>query len=1106
MPINGAPTWDETSPVPGQAKPAQGNMMQSAQPADVAQEAAPAWEDTSPAPSFDQTSAVPSQPVMEEKPAAYDRASEIRTTPKGGAIASQPVTQDELEEIARQTGTDPERLKEFTNYFGVFNKDEENMGSALKAIAGQAGKMAFGIPQKLMKVAQDDKYEEALDILDNLARQKQSYFLDIAGALGGPNIAAGRAIKAIAPEATALAKAAIGGAEAVATGAIAGAAQAESGKELEGAALGGTAGAALAALPATFRTMKNVTKWSNKQIQAGLDNIRKNGANIEEGYLASLPERLPELNAIKSGSKLNIRDFKEFSKSVPEETLQGLTSPNAIKEAVTPGTEQNALISEFLNVGSDSVSEADAARALSFLKMKATSKELKRTFGESLTQLQKGRSPEDVHKMLDELDKTKFALQAVNGKGFEKSFNPLEKIGYRLMSYLSDSKPYLQVLDDRYGTNFELIADNASRKMNLVYGAGVRKWAPEISEIAQMTKDPSRFQTIVDEVESGVTNSPETQKIKQFFQAVREDANAQGANIQQLEGKGYFPKLRKSPVEYIRSYRQEAQDLQNKFSLDFSDFTDENLPKLMNAHPEIKSFVDETLRVADLGAATANNFKQGFMILNGDIAKARQALNLKAFATQQRSQTEMPQWARELDPAKAAQRWVTNTYKFLALKDELAQLNAAEQIAKKAKDKIAADYLRNLRQDWMGGRVDTLASWGKKQAEKWQINMDSAKQKALAENNQGLARLYEGAKDLPDIFTRAQNNVYTNALGLSPKAAVQNLASFYTQNFPELGHATSMYYTSKALPKLGQLIRKGQLGDYVYSKGLIDRDWTAEAADVMAGNLRKSLARHMTGKAAEKYSQTVMAAFKGSELTARAMTTLIAQDVAEDMFQNNDLRNKIIMNMKSSAYKRALHGALEKRDIDGVKNILTSYLNSNNMYNYNKLNQAEFARSLGPMFSIFSKWPSMAVGAQLKDFMSGGGVTPAVVRNMRLLYMPYATMYLADKVADMTVKPLVGDQRTEALVGKKGLHGMMVTDATPTGVFERGGILASPAVRAANSVAKSIISEGQLGDRFSTAVKDLASTYVPVLPLADRVLTRDVPRIMFNKAPQKKGK
>lgn len=1091
---NSIPTWETTTPKFEETKPI--GSVQQAQPLNVV----PTWEET--VPKFEET-----KPVKQE-PSAYDTASKVRKTEKGGVLASQSVTEEELQDIAQRTGTDANRLREFVPYFGVLAEKDQSFGAALKAIAGHAGKMAFGIPQKLMKMSEDDKYEHALDILGALAGQKQSYFLDVADIVGGPAAVSGRALKAFAPAAKPLVKTAATIAEGTGIGAVAGAAQSEKGQELKGAVQGGITGGVISSVPVAYRAIKGATKWSNNKIQEGLNNIRENSANIEAGYQQALPERAAELEGLKAASKANIKSFDEFKQSADPLTISKLISPEARKAALTEGSNENQLLKDVLSRGGESDLELSALpdneidNALAYLKIKSLSKELKRTFGSTLRELQATR-PNDIPKLIDELDKTKFALQAVSGKGFEKSFNPLERIGYKIMAYISDSKPYLQVLDDRYGTNFELIADNASKKMNLVYGGGVRKWAPEIQEIANLSKDSKEWGRIVQEVESGSPESPEAQKVSEFFNNVLTDANEQGANIQRLKGKGYFPKIRKGPVEYIRSYRDEANRLQQDLNIDFSELTDESINKLAEEHPDFKSFLNETLRVTDLQKPTALNFKQGFQILNGDIAKARQALNLKAFALQQRSKTELPQWARELDPAKAAQRWVTNTYKFLALKDELAQLNAAEQIARKAKDNVAANYLKNLRLDWMGGRTDTLASWGQKQAERWKISMDTAVNKARQEGNEQAARMYEGAKDLPNLFLKGQNNVYINALGLSPKAAMQNLASFYTQNFPELGHATSIYYTRRALPKLGQLLRKGELGEYVYSKGLIDKDWTGEAVDVLSGNLRKSLARQMSGKAADLYSQAAMAMFKGSELTSRAMTSLMAEDIAKDMFLYPELRNKLVMNMKSSAYRRALQGALEKRDAEGVKNLLTSYLNSNNMYNYNKLNQAEFARSLGPLFSIFSKWPSMAVGTQMKDFLSGAGVTPAVVRNMRLLYVPYATMYLADKVADVTVKPLVGQEREEAIMGKKGLHGMMLTDATPTGVFERGGILASPAVRAANAVAASIVSEEPFGNRFSRASKDLITTYVPVLPLAERVITRDVPRILYNKPPIK---
>lgn len=1085
----------------------------------------PKWEDTSPLlPAWENTKPINASaelPSWEDTApvslSAYEKATAVRKTDKGGAITSEKVTNEELEEIARQTGTDPKILKEYVPYFGVMTKEGEGFTEAMKALAGQAGRMAFSVPQKLIKISQDDKYEQALDIVDNLARQKQSYLLDIAGIVGGPAGIAGkvataakeaRAVETAAEAAPIISK---GVRDAAILGGIAGAGQSEQGKELRDISIGTAGGATLAkVIPVAARSLQKVGKWTGGKLQEGLDNIKANSANIDEAYKAAQPERLMELNAVKEASQLNLRDFDEFTGKISDDLANRLISPEAKKAAMQPGSKENNLIIDTLDklkqkergVGMDSpglvMDETSVTKALAYLKMKALSKNLRRTFGESLSQLQKSRTKEDLQGMLEHLDKADFALQAVSGKGFETKLNPLERIGYKLMSYFSDSKPYLQVLDDRYGTSFELIADNASKKLNLVYGAGIRKWAKDINDIAKLTKDPIKYQELVQDIESGSLRSPEAQKISSFFNAVKDDANKNGAKIEAI--KNYFPKIRKSPADYIYSYRKEAQNLQQKLNIDFSDINDNNLLKLMKDNPEFNSFIDETMRVTDL-PLSATNFKQAYQILNSDISKTRQALNMKAFATQKRAETELPIWARELDPAKAASRWVSNTYKFLALKDELAELAVAEQIARKAKDNIAADYLRNLRQDWMGGRIDTLASWGRKQAEKWEINMSQAAEKAQAEGKSVMAKIYEGAKELPSLFIRGQNNVYTNALGLSPKAAIQNIASFYTQNFPELGNATSVYYTAKALPKLGKLLKSGELGNYVYSKGLVDKDWTGEAQAVLSGQFRKSLIREVGAKAAEKYSNTVMAAFRGSELLSRAMTTLIAEDVATDILANPELRNKLVLNMKSSAYRRLFQQVLEKRDVDGIKKVLTSYMNSNNMFNYNKINQAEFARSLGPMFSIFSKWPTMAVGSQLKDFMSGGGVTPAVIRNMRMLYLPYMTMYLADKVSEETVKPLVGDQRYEAGLGKKGLHGLMLTDATPTGVFERGGILASPAIRAANTVAKSIVSDETFGRRFNEAFKQLSMTYIPVLPLAERVITRDLPRIIDNKKP-----
>lgn len=1069
-----------------------------------------------PAPAEQSNNAAPwtqyqTTPAAPEKPSSYERATSIRRTDKGGAIASEKITQEELEEIARQTGTDAQKLKEFVPYFGVFNQGDESIGSALKAAAGQAGKMAFGVPQKLLKMAQDDKYEEALDILGSLAGQKQSYFLDVAGILGGPGTAAIKAGKEIsaAQKLGTVAKEVGKGAT---LGAAAGAAQADKDEELKGAATGAAVGGAIAAPLVTYKVMKNASKWSDNKIRQGIENIQKNSANIEDAYAAQRPARALEIEAIKEAAPAYRKDFSQFN--ISDETANRFISEEARTAALTEGTAENKLLSQFLNtkmgkVAGEGVRESadrspeEINKALSYLKLRSINDDLKRTYGSTLDELS-SRGSSEVSRLVDELDKTNFALQAVRGKGFEKRLNPFERIGYNIMKYTSDSKPFLQVLDDRYGTNWELIADNASKKMNLVYGAGIRKWAPQINEIAQAAKDPALFNKVVQEVESGVPVSKEAKYLADFFEQVRQDANSQGANIQKLSGAGYFPKLRKSPAEYIRSYRQEADKLQQ--TIDFSELTDESMKKLMKVNPEFRDFAEETLRMGDM-SFSADNFKQAYSVLNNDISKARQALNMKSFAQMQRSDANLPMWARELDPAKAASRWVTNTYKYLALKDELTQLKSAEEIARKAKDTVAADYLKNLREDWMGGRINTVASWGKKQSEKWSIRMDQLKDQAIKDGQANKAWFYDGLKDLPDFLTKAQNTLYVNAMGLSPKAAAQNLASFYIQNFPELGHTDAIKYSMSALPKLGQLVRKGQMAEYVYQKGLIDRDWTGEAVNVLSNNLRQSLARRVGKKAAEKYSQAAMAAFKISEITARAMSSLMAEGIGKDVLKNPELRNKLLLNMKSGAYKRQLQNALEKRDEKQIVDVLTHYMNSNNMYNYQKLNQAEFARSLGPLVSMFSKWPTMAIGSVGKELLSGSGLTPAVAKNMRLLYAPLMTLYIADKVSDQTLKPAVGEQRYESVLGKKGLTGMNVVSAVPTDVFNKEGLLDKPVVRAAKAAgqfaADVVNTDTPFGKDFSKAYKEIAPIYVPVLPLIDKVMTREVPRLIYNEKPKK---
>lgn len=1037
--------------------------------------------------------AVPVVETEQPKESAYSTAAQLNTTGKGGALQAKPITDAELEDIAHQTGTDAKALREIAPFFTGAPESANPSEIGMSAL-GRLGRMTFNVPQKLFKkYGADPKYEHALDILDELAKQKQSYGADIADVLtlGVPGAKAGAAAVETLPAAAKVGLKSVG---ATGVGAVAGAAGAEQGEEARGAAYGAALGAMLS--PA-------VTGRISKEVQKGIDRIKEKSPQVDQVFEEWAAKNKPEFDAVQElAAKADTKTPEAFHKSVSPEVKLALIPQDAVDRAKTIGTSENGVLTKLLGKETADLSDDEIRDILSYNRAKSLSKEMKRTYGSRLSDLQKQRDPESMKLLVQELERARVGLQAIGDKPLEK-YNPVEQLGYNVMSYLSDAKPMLQLVDDKYGTSLEQTADEASKNMNLIYANSVRKFAPAIKEIARMTSDSAEWPVIKQQIESRTFEpGSKAEKIANFFETALEDANSKGAGIQRLGSKGYFPMIRKGTAEYVKAFRDEFQKLQQS-GIDFDNLSDDAIKRLSKENPAFRQFANEAMGVTQLEKLNSQNLKQAIMTLNGDLSRTRQALNISTFAVKERSKGAegIPEWAAEQDPAKAAKRWITGVYKYAALKDPMAKLAAGARMIGRSGDSQTSQYLNNLRADWVGGRIGTLASWGRKQSEKLGLALQERIDQARANGQERLARAYEGAKDLPNLLPVGANNIYHNVLGLSPKAALQNMASFYTQSFPELGLANATYYTARALPKLAKLGTKA--ADYVYSKGLIDKDWTGEAVDVLTGQLRKGMVRELGSKAAEKYSHAIMAGFKASELYARAMTALIAEEVGKDMLTTPALRNRVLTNIKSTSYRRALENSLNARDEQAVQKLMVQYMNAGNMYNYSKINQAEFGRTLGPLFSVFSKWPSMAVGSQMREFLNGQGMSPAIAKASSMFWMPYLTMRMADSVSNNTVKPFVGEERYEAGMGKKGLHGMMLMDATPTNLLGRGGILDTPAMRAANQVANAVITENAGWDKFRKAFGDVLTNYVPVIPLVERMVTDTIPRFVQNE-PKKK--
>jgi hypothetical protein len=145
-----------------------------------------------------------------------------------------------------------------------------------------------------------------------------------------------------------------------------------------------------------------------------------------------------------------------------------------------------------------------------------------------------------------------------------------------------------------------------------------------------------------------------------------------------------------------------------------------------------------------------------------------------------------------------------------------------------------------------------------------------------------------------------------------------------------------------------------------------------------------------------KFNQWYSQIFQKSELAARAQVYHLGQDLGAEMVSNPQLGQQIVAKLNSPAYRRIIGQALQSGDTAAVQTQLTRYLNSNHLLNYDKANQAELVRAMGPMFSAFTRWPTATVGKVLSEYYDKPAMQASTSVARRML-APLVMLHLADQ-------------------------------------------------------------------------------------------------------------
>ena len=542
-------------------------------------------------------------------------------------------------------------------------------------------------------------------------------------------------------------------------------------------------------------------------------------------------------------------------------------------------------------------------------------------------------------------------------------------------------------IDRKYGTKLQMVLDGMGRQFNDLH-AYILPRAKETSDLIKQTRAAGmESEDLYKALSTGAeADNPVVQGWRKFFDDALQDAKTLGVDIQAR--KNYVPVKMLPSDELSAALNKRVEDLKASGVLDLKNVApDAEQLKELRKVPQ----VNELFKSLDILAPGKGDYQSKLLNVLED-ARQGTVKNLGTARALQRAEeaNQMPDLIRDRDVGRLAQNWVESVFKSGVMRQSLAEIRDYGDLMKRIGDKNANKYIQNLLADLTGMPRD--GGLGKELSKiKSRIAADF-QDKKLAATGKGKA-FYTGMEAMVNMAPLLHKNMYGNALGFSARQVVTNISAIATMTLPELGYIQGGKLAAKALIKTVNTLFRGEptmirtpelarkykvnVGDTVRIKnlrsilkndGLASTQWNENLERTITNSLTKSMPRMAVEKGVDTLNQGMLLFFEASETIMRNMTRYMAKDMAK-MHGKGAKDYETFLDTLPRAYRKAVDGAKSPAERE---KILTDYIIAKTVFNYNQASASEVSRSLGPMLSSFTKWPTEIAGDTLNTFEKNG--------------------------------------------------------------------------------------------------------------------------------------
>lgn len=975
----------------------------------------------------------------------YEKVRKIIERPVMDAnlFGSEITTDAELEAIARHHGVNPDDLKKNAEFFGA-RRTEADVPTVGR-VTGFLGRAVGGIPQFVVKKTQDDpEYRKALDDVRDLADRKRSWGEFVAENI--VPISAGRKVIKGATEGASLLTKAIPHA---AQGATFGLGASKEGHELE-SATEGAAGGVVLGLGGEYvgkflgrGAQKEAGAAAGKAVPEINTTVRTMQADVGGEVEKQLAHRA-ESEDIIAKRVLNPGKAEQLSQEEIDKIVSQQFRPDQLSVLTNPSTAEGRVLRRSLDDTEGQITNAAVKQKLA----EDIVQDRQRSFARELTgsdttplledaqqtiAKQLERNPNTTEKYKDFVG-IKAAGDVIEAKGLRATSQP--GFAGRLFEFFSPNEYVARHIDDKYGRNIEGVLRNGSNEFNksTFVLSKFRKANDELSDMAdklgigdELRTNPGKWYDAQATGNLSKLSPPEQQFARKFAETAemyRNEINSTGRlNVPRLEN--YVPKSIKSTQDLVPIVEQKL----TQATEDASKLTGREIKDLGQLN-NLELTQLETMSPATRDVTAYNRFvtgldKQAPGELSGSLKESlyssdgRRALELKANAAMERSgEGKIPDFMLEKDPFKLLDKWSMNTTRAAYLGDTVNKLRNEVRILKKLGADVDASTVEKMAHDILGPRKNTMAAATLNAKVGYQMHLDSLID-AVGGRGSVTGSFLNKLRVLPEVMNQALGQIYPNVLGMNPTSLVTNLAGHYVKMVPELGGSPyaiklANEATAKGMWNFGKNLHIAE------QIGNVPAEFIRNQNRAIAEGVQRSGLYKAGAKATEAMNKISMYLFQKTEEFNRGTAVELARQLTKDLTEGNKGAIAVVNNMPRSMRLFIQQNIRTNPDVVALET--AKHFNTVIAQNYNKFSASEFARTAGPLFSAFTKWPSVALGQAAYE-MRSRGIPGGLMRNMTLAGTPWLILKGIDYAMGARNDPDedLRSDRTKLIIGQGGM-------------------------------------------------------------------------------------